>query len=757
MSSSPPNRSSRRLLRSATLLLLLLGPALLAAPGGAAEPVVDAVLLGPADGQIRMVLRLPDGAGGPETTPSVSVDGVPQRAAVDPLLSDRLAVALVVDASADGAEALPSALAGAANLALAVPASARRAVVADTSPPAVVVPWPSGAAGVAGGLGEVRSGGARDTAAALDAAVAQLPADAVDPRLVVLFTSAPDAGGDPARAVAERLRSAGVVLAVLTTLDGPRVPPFWGEVAAATGGLAVVAPPAQGLAPTERVVSALARTRLLTMPAPPDLPATVVVRTGSSTTEVVLPAAAAPSPSAGPRLGVLLGLAGVVALVLVEIVLRRRRRTRAGAGPAPSRRQVWSVPPLPDGLLDRDPLSAELAAALRDGRPVWLRPDGGAPGLGTTTALLAFAHRHRDRYDVVWWIPALDPDLVPERLAELAVALGAATDDDPVDAASAALGEALPLRGRRLLLLDDAAGPGDLVRHLPPGPADVLVASDDTRWGEVAVTVTVPAFRRDESVALLRAAREDVPRATADGIAVVLDDLPLAVVAAAGLLVEADADTVRSRLTEATAGLAGPDLSAAALGIALDRLADDDPLALALLTAAAWAGPTPVPLSLVTGSRDVLPPPLRSAAPQALHDRADLLGRRGLARATAEDLLVHPVTARLLRGRTGHDHASSGGWAATAVRMVRSTVPEGSAAEAAGDPSWRWLLPHVLAVTDPARPLDPVADEVSGLLARAGEHLTARGRPDAGRVLLEDAHRLACAPPSSGDGRPAGP
>lgn len=758
MSSSPPSPSSRRSLRAVVVLLVLLVPAVLAASGAAARSVLDPVLVGGPEGTVRMVLRVPDGATGPAAAVSASVDGVPQPAVVEPLLSDGLAVAYVVDASADGAAVLPSALAGAADLALAAPAGARHALVTDAAPPVVVVPWPTGAADTVDRLGDVRSGGARDTAAALDAAVAQLPAEPAGPRLVVLYTSAPDAGGEPAAAVAERLRAVGAVLAVVATPDGTAVPPFWADVAAATGGTAVAAPPGGGLAPTEQVVSAMTATRLLSTPAPARLPATVVVRVGSSTTEVVVPGTA---PD-GPRLGVLIAVVAVVALVLVEVVLRRRRKARAALEPA--HRSVWSVPPLPEGLLDRDALSVQVQDALGNGRPVWLRAQDDRAGLGTTTALLAYAHRHRDRYDVVWWIPALDPELVPDRLAEFAVALGPATADDPADAATTALLTALGHRGRWLLLFDDAADPDRLGPYLPQGLGDVLIASDDAAWGEVAAQVTVPAFARSESVALLRSGRPDVRPATADGIASTLDDLPLAVAAAAALLVDDDADAVHAHLADAAAARPESERAAVALEVALDRLAGDDPLATALLTLAAWLGPTPVPLSLVTGSRDVLPPPLHSAAggAGALRDRAGVLGRRGLARATSDDLLVHPVTAALVRGRTGQDHAGSGGWAAIAVRMVRAALPDDPATRA-DDPAWRMLLPHLLAVTDPARPLDVVAADVSLLLARAGEQLTARGRPDAGRVLLEDARRLAgdagtgsAAAPSPGNGRPAG-
>jgi hypothetical protein len=55
---------------------------------------------------------------------------------------------------------------------------------------------------------------------------------------------------------------------------------------------------------------------------------------------------------------------------------------------------------------------------------------------------------------------------------------------------------------------------------------------------------------------------------------------------------------------------------------------------------------------------------------------------------------------------------------------------------------WRHLLPHVLAATDPERPLDDVLVEVGGLLHQTACYLRERGEPRAARALFEDAYDL---------------
>jgi hypothetical protein len=429
----------------------------------------------------------------------------------------------------------------------------------------------------------------------------------------------------------------------------------------------------------------------------------------------------------------------VVVLVASAVALVRRRPRREGGVVAAPARRTSNIPPPPDATVRREAVLGDLSTALERGGPVWLRPHPDVAGVGTTTTIVEYAHRYRDRYDVAWWIPALDPDLVPDRMAELAEALGLAGPADSADKATATLLEALAHRSRWLLVLDDAAGPRQLARYLPAGSGHVLVASSDSGWREVATDVSVPAFTRAESVSLLRSRRPELSSEAADRLADALHDLPVAIGPAAALLADPGTD-VEALLTH----MQDTDPTEAVWTVALDRLAGDDPPALALLTLAAWLGPAPVPLSLVVENPTQLPEPLAGAArtPSELAALAETLRRRGLARVTADDLVLHPVGAELLMARTRGDHGDGGGWTAITVRLLRSAAPDRPASEPADRTAWRRLLPHVLAVTDPARQLDVVADDVGWLLGQAGTYLAARGRSKAAGALLEDAHEF---------------
>ena len=101
-------------------------------------------------------------------------------------------------------------------------------------------------------------------------------------------------------------------------------------------------------------------------------------------------------------------------------------------------------------------------------------------------------------------------------------------------------------------------------------------------------------------------------------------------------------------------GGAYPRSLAASWAVAFDRLADDDPTALDLLTVVAWCGPEPVPLTLLTDHPDALPERLRPVAtdPLVLARCTAILHRRGMATVSPHGIQLHRVPAALLRARS---------------------------------------------------------------------------------------------------------
>ncbi|MBV9920069.1 MAG: hypothetical protein JOY78_04320 [Pseudonocardia sp.] len=530
-------RNSRaRCVAALVMLCALLMPAVAwAQPAGV-------VAEGAVDGRARLIV---DGTG----PIAVTVDGQPQPSTTVPLLSDRLAMALVVDAGAAGGPSLQPGLSGLVDFGLAAPPTVRTALVADTTPPAVVSPLQPGAAGVLSGLSNITPRADRQTGAALDLAAAQLPREPDSPRLVVLYTTS-DGTAEPPNDLAARLRAGGVVLAVVTTAADQ----YWAAVAAGTGGVAVGARPTGVLDAFGRVETALRTRSLVTLPAPPRRATPAVVHLGPRSVVTEIPASAGPLD---PAVILAAAVAGIVAVALSAVAVVRLIRSRR---PVVRRRpsQVWNVPDLAMPTVVRRRVQSALDHALALGGPVVVRGADGTPGMGVTTAMLQFAHRYRDTYEVAWWIAAQDPQLIADQMAQLAEALGVAAPTDSAEQATSAALAALRLRKRWLMVFDDAGNGRDLARFLPGGTGHVLVGSADPDWE--ARVVTVPPFTRAESVGLLRTRREGITEAEAEHVAKALGGVPLdvdaagAMLAATGTSVASYVDAIVAARSAATAG-----------------------------------------------------------------------------------------------------------------------------------------------------------------------------------------------------------
>ena len=400
---------------------------------------------------------------------------------------------------------------------------------------------------------------------------------------------------------------------------------------------------------------------------------------------------------------------------------------------------VRSVP-----LVGHMALLAAVQRTLRIGRSALLCPAEGRAETGATTAMVEFAHRNADDYDLAWWIRATDSELVPDELAALAEAVGVAGVHDDAETAAARALEALRHRDRWLLVFDDAANPHQLTRFLPTGPGHLVIISSDPGWRSYATAHTVEPFTRAESVGLLTARRLDLPADDAVRVAAALEDLPAAVDPAAALLARTgtSADSFLRLLAHRCVG-GRPDPVAATWRIAVDRLDAVDPVGLAVLTLVAWLGPDPVPLRVLVEHPDLLPATIADVArsPVALTERITDLWCHGLIGVTAAGVRLPRRPTALLVARTAHARVGSGGWADAAVRLLRAAVPE-DGADPAARAGWRSLLPLVLAATDPARRLNGAATDAAWLLRATASYLHVRGLRHTAEVFTRDADAL---------------
>jgi len=213
--------------------------------------------------------------------------------------------------------------------------------------------------------------------------------------------------------------------------------------------------------------------------------------------------------------------------------------------PGPLRPATWHVPPRNADFTGRDSMLVGMREALLSA-PTGMVVLQGLGGMGKTQLSIEYAHRFASGYDTVWTIDSELPELITSQLADLAVAIGAATP--LADAQTAAIAAIAALRDgeRWLLVFDNVVDPDHLKGMLPEGRGHVLVTTRAGRWREIGTLIAVEEFNRAESTALLTARVAALPAADANQVASALGDLPLALAQAAGWTPTGFVDTIRS-------------------------------------------------------------------------------------------------------------------------------------------------------------------------------------------------------------------
>ncbi|WP_229816370.1 FxSxx-COOH system tetratricopeptide repeat protein, partial [Streptomyces lucensis] len=405
--------------------------------------------------------------------------------------------------------------------------------------------------------------------------------------------------------------------------------------------------------------------------------------------------------------------------------------------------RVWNVPARNAGFVGRDGLLVEVRSRLAGGRTVAVVALDGRGGVGKTQLAAEYAHRFCGEYELVWWVRAEDPALIPDQLVRLAVETGAARPDTPPEEAVQALWAELRSRGRWLVVFDNAEDPAELAGSVPSGTGHVLITSRNPDWHGLASPLDVDVLARRESVELLRSRTPWLSKADAGRLAEALDDLPLALVQAAAVLTTTAVEEYLELLASSADEVADegrpldyPWSLATQIRLSMERLRDQDAEAAAVMNACALLAPELFTLPAGTGQEDGEASPVdRVVTDQRVRRRVlSALHRHGLARVAGGSLHLHRLTQAVLRDQLSTEERAT---AARSASVLLAAAYPGRARDLAAWTAWPNLLPHLLAIA----PTDLVTVGTRFAACEACLYLVDHGSAPAVSARLGDLHQ----------------
>ncbi|WP_326549995.1 FxSxx-COOH system tetratricopeptide repeat protein [Micromonospora sp. NBC_01813] len=384
-----------------------------------------------------------------------------------------------------------------------------------------------------------------------------------------------------------------------------------------------------------------------------------------------------------------------------------------GSGPRPrfpfEPARVWRAPSRNAAFTGRDTILEELRERLNASTaltgPAVLQ---GIGGVGKTQIVMEYLHRFAADYDIVWWISADQPALIPTALADLAGPLelpvaGSVEEQVPAVLEALRMGRPSP---RWALVFDNTEDPEQLRPYVPSGAGDVIVTTRGGEWSRQAWTIDINVFPRAESVELLTRRVPGVDPVDAHAIAEKLGDLPLAVeqaatwLAATAMSANSYLEMLDEHLPQFLDSPPTPDYPHPAAQIwrlSQQRLRVSNPAAAHLVELCAFFAHDPIPTSLLSSPGMVAAlgkddPRLQD--PLLYGSLVREITRYGLARQDSfiQALRMHRLVQNVIRNDLTPDVARE---RQRQVHAILAAERRGDPDDISSFPAYQRLLPHL--------------------------------------------------------------
>lgn len=365
----------------------------------------------------------------------------------------------------------------------------------------------------------------------------------------------------------------------------------------------------------------------------------------------------------------------------------------------------------------------------------------GLGGVGKSHICIEFAHRHRDAFDVIWWIRASHSTTILEDVRALAVDLGIAEADATTPDAVTRARSWLEHNDRWLLIVDNAECADSVQMFLPRrGSGRVLVTSLNPSWQTLGRVHEIDVLSEPLAALFLELRSGHVDDRN-EVLASELGCLPLALehaaayIEATGLSCAGYLELYRRNHTSLLRST-GSHLSPVVVTwlISLGRVQSQNKLAVRLLNMVSHLAPAPIPRVVLETwvTEDA------GATSLHLNDAIAALRRYSLITTHATNITVHRLLQDVVRASQKKDERRI--LRSTTLRLVHDLFASQTFAFHVSGLA-PLLLPHVHAVITPDRVAS--SDLAIHSLVLLYGYLDQRGRFDELPAMLNEAARRA--------------
>jgi tetratricopeptide (TPR) repeat protein len=417
---------------------------------------------------------------------------------------------------------------------------------------------------------------------------------------------------------------------------------------------------------------------------------------------------------------------------------------------------IWNVSHIRNpNFTGRNGTLKELRLAITSGEPAaWKQAITGMGGVGKTQLAVEYIYRHKADYGIIWWLRSEEPAAMAADYARLAETLDLSEkESEDQTAIVKAVKRWLERNPSWLLIFDNAQDPGAIHNYLPLGGAGhVIITSRNPHWGSIAKRLPARVFNRAESIEFLCTRTGQADRKTADALADVLGDLPLALeqagayIETTGIPLTKYLELFQSRRKELwedeTSPLDYPDSVDTTWSLSMEQVSQEAQAAADMLNLCSFMAPDDIPLELLSAGAEHLPEPLAATAADrlAMNRAIKALRQYSLIGTSGESLSVHRLVQAVVRDRLREDEEKL--WTETAVRLLSAAFPFES------DDVQTWhlcsrLLPHALAAAAHAEARAGAPETTQHILNQIGLYLHGRAEFAEAKAQFERALPLA--------------